>query len=131
MLADIANTVAVHPSIDLHMSIFVTRACDPTETVPSIPNCDVTMKARPSIYGLLHDLTSARGASSSPVAGSIEADGAGRYSLGRIKPSGHVGGVAVCASGPASLTTEAQNAVARLGVVRGIGAAIHVERFTL
>ena len=130
MLTDIANT-AVNSSIDLHISIFVTCLCDP-EAVPLIPSCDVTM-TRPSIYGLLQDLTSRRSASSSSTS-SVEEEGTGGHGAGRAETSGHAGGVAVCASGPASLTTEAQNAVARLGVARGIelgGAAIHVEQFTL
>ncbi|KAG8215360.1 iron reductase [Butyriboletus roseoflavus] len=129
MLTDIANT-AVNSSIDLHMSIFVTCLCQP-EAVPLIPNCDVTL-TRPSVYGLLQDLTSPRSASSS--SSSVEEDGKQFHGMGQIETSGHVGGVAVCASGPASLTMEAQNAVARLGVVRGIevgGVAIHVEQFTL
>jgi ferric-chelate reductase len=127
MLTDIANT-AVNSSIDLHISIFVTCLCDP-EAVPLIPNCDVTM-TRPSIYGLLQDLTSRRSASSHSTS-SIEEECAERHGVGR---SEHAGGVAVCASGPVSLTTEAQNAVARLGVAHGIelgGVAIHVEQFTL
>lgn len=85
---------------------------------------------RPSIYGLLQDLTSL-GRVSSPFTDSVE-DAIPRHGVGRIETS--TGGVAVCASGPASLTTEAQNAVARLGVVRGVelgGVAIHVEQFTL
>ncbi|KAF8549686.1 iron reductase [Imleria badia] len=130
MLTDIANT-AVNSSIDLHISIFVTCLCDP-EAVPLIPNCDVTM-TRPSVYGLLQDLTSP-GSASFPFSGSVEEGGPERHGVGRIETSGHTGGVAVCASGPASLTTEAQNAVARLGVARGAelgGVAIHVEQFTL
>lgn len=132
MLADIANT-AVNSSVDLHMSIFVTCLCDP-EAVPKIPNCDVTMN-RPSMYGLLQNLTgSQKGPSSSSCADKVEEDGTERHGVGRPETSGRGGGVAVCASGPASLMTEAQNAVARLGVTRGIelgGVAIHVEQFTL
>lgn len=133
MLTDIANTAAVHSSIDLHISIFVTCLCDP-EAAPLIPNCDV-MLTRPSIYGLLQDLTtSPRSASSSPTS-SVEEDGKQLRGMEQIETSGdHAGGVAVCASGPASLTTDAQNAVARLGVMRGVevgGVAIHVEQFTL
>lgn len=127
MLRDIANT-AVNCSIDLHISIFVTCLCDP-EAVPLILNCDMAL-ARPSIYTLLQDLTGPRSVSSS----SVEEDGKQLHDMERIETSSHVGGVAVCASGPASLTTEAQNAVARLGVMRGIelgGVAIHVEQFTL
>ncbi|KAH0834213.1 iron reductase [Lanmaoa asiatica] len=130
MLTDIANT-AVDSSIDLHISIFVTCLCDP-EAVPLIPNCDVTL-TRPSIYALLQDLTGPRSAPSSST-GSVEEDGKQRHGLERIETSVHARGVAVCASGPVSLTTEAQNAVARLGVMRGIelgGVAIHVEQFTL
>ncbi|KAG6377928.1 hypothetical protein JVT61DRAFT_14717 [Boletus reticuloceps] len=128
MLIDIANT-AVNSSIDLHISIFVTCLCNP-EAVPLIPNCDVTI-TKPSIYGLLQDLTGSRSASSSV---SVEEDGKVDYRVGWVETSGHAGGVAVCASGPTSLTREAQNAVARLGVLRGIelgGVAIHVEQFTL
>ena len=131
MLTDIATT-AVRSSIDLHISIFVTCLCNP-EAVPLIPNCDITM-TKPSIYGLLQDLTGPLSHPSSRT-GSVEEDGKDCRSVGqRTEMSGHAGGVAVCASGPASLTTEAQNAVARLGIVRGIelgGVAIHVEQFTL
>lgn len=44
------------------------------------------------------------------------------------------GGVAVCASGPESLIREAQNAVAKMGVVRGRevgGVGLHTELFAL
>ena len=44
------------------------------------------------------------------------------------------GGVAVCASGPESMTREAQNAVARLSMSRGAelgGVAFHAEIFAL
>ena len=44
------------------------------------------------------------------------------------------GGVAVCAAGPESMTREAQNAVARLGLTRGIelgGIGLHTELFAL
>ncbi|KAF8126327.1 iron reductase [Boletus edulis] len=119
---DIANT-AVNSSIDLHISIFVTCLCNP-EAVPLIPNCDVTI-TKPSIYGLLQDLTGSRSASSSV---SVEEDGKVHYRVGWVEANGHARG------GPTSLTREAQNAVARLGVLRGIelgGVAIHVEQFTL
>ena len=94
-----------------------------------IPNCDVIVR-RPSIYGLLQDLTGSPSPSSS-FAGSVEEEG---QVAGRMDACGQGGGVAVCASGPASLTREARNAVARIGAVRGIklgGVAIHVEQFTL
>lgn len=44
------------------------------------------------------------------------------------------GGVGVCASGPESLIREAQNAVARLGVVRGRelgGVGLHTELYAI
>ena len=43
-------------------------------------------------------------------------------------------GVAVCASGPESMTREAQNAVARIGLTKSIdvgGIALHTELFSL
>lgn len=44
------------------------------------------------------------------------------------------GGVGVCASGPESLIRETQNAVARIGTVRGVqlgGVGLHTELFAL
>ncbi|KAI6042168.1 hypothetical protein EDC04DRAFT_2662686 [Pisolithus marmoratus] len=44
------------------------------------------------------------------------------------------GGVAVCASGPESLTVETRNAVARMGVGNALklgGVVVHVESFAL
>ncbi|KAF9219855.1 iron reductase, partial [Gyrodon lividus] len=124
MLMDIANT-ASRSSINLHISIFVTCLCDP-ESIAPIPNCDVVM-IRPSVYALLQDLTTPLCSSAS--ASSVEEQA--EKTTTQFGWSGQGGGVAVCASGPESLTAEVQNAVARLGVMRGIevgGVAIHVER---
>ncbi|KIK93307.1 hypothetical protein PAXRUDRAFT_522232 [Paxillus rubicundulus Ve08.2h10] len=125
MLMDIANT-ASRSSLYLHISIFVTCLCD-TESIVHIPNCDVIM-ARPKVDGLLWDLTNPASSSASSVEEQAE------KSTTQSDWVGRGGGVAVCASGPESLTTAAQNAVARLGLSRGIelgGVAIHVERFSL
>ncbi|KAF9241279.1 iron reductase [Melanogaster broomeanus] len=126
MLMDIAKT-ALKSSIDLHISVFVTCLCDP-EAIPPIPNSDVTM-VRPSVHALLQDLTNSPSAS---YASSVEEKG--EKQAVQLDWVDQGGGVAVCACGPESLTREAQNAVARLGVRRGLelgGVAIHVENFTL
>ncbi|KAG1729971.1 iron reductase [Suillus paluster] len=124
MLVDIA-TAASDNSIDLHISIFVTCLCNP-EAVPHIPNSIVTL-SRPSVQGLLKDFISL--SPTSEKEGSIEP---------RIDESqewrSSGGGVAVCASGPESLTREARNAVARLGLTMNMdvgGIALHTELFTL
>ncbi|KIJ64231.1 hypothetical protein HYDPIDRAFT_112190 [Hydnomerulius pinastri MD-312] len=126
MLMDIAKTAA-GTSIDLHISVYVTCLCDP-EAIPPIPNCDVTI-TRPSVYRLLHDLTAY------PSSSSLHStDDETKTSTEQSDCIGRGGGLAVCASGPESLTTEAQNAVARLGMMKGLelgGVAIHVERFAL
>ena len=44
------------------------------------------------------------------------------------------GGVAVCVSGPEALTREAHNAVARVGMTKGLelgGITLHTEVFSL
>jgi len=118
MLIAIAN-VAAQSTLDLHISIFVTCLCDP-EAVPVIPNCDVKLE-RPSAYSLLCEVTA-----NSPGS-SLES------AKGNTSPV-HGGGVAVCASGPVSLTRETQNAVAKLGATKAMelgGISVHVESFTL
>jgi hypothetical protein len=122
MLIDIA-TAASNSSIDLHISIFVTCLCDP-EAVPTIPNSIVAL-SRPSIRDLLTDVIRLP----SEKEDSIETRS---DEIQEWKHSG--GGVAVCASGPESLTREAQNAVARIGLTRSIdvgGIALHTELFSL
>ncbi|KAG2139838.1 iron reductase [Suillus bovinus] len=124
MLIDIA-TAASNSTIDLHISIFVTCLCNP-EAVPHIPNSIVTL-SRPSVQDLLKDFVSL--SSSSEKEGSIE------ISCDESQTSLHSGGgVAVCASGPESLTRDVQNAVAGLGLTNNMdvgGIALHTEQFTL
>ncbi|KAI0655804.1 iron reductase [Cubamyces menziesii] len=155
MLMDIANTVA-GTSLDLHVSIFVTCLCNP-EAVPAIPNSDVTI-ARPSVTKLLREFMtppsarpSGRPTSSSEShkkkleadAHSIDSESAEDApddvenipsSSARLNWVGLGGGVAVCAAGPESLTREAQNAVARMSLTRGVelgGVALHTELFAI
>lgn len=154
MLMDIANTVA-GTSLDLHVSIFVTCLCNP-ESVPAIPNSNVTI-ARPSVTTLLREFMtppssrpSAHTASSSQSQKKLEADARSidsesaedvaedvekiPSSSARLNWVGLGGGVAVCAAGPESLTREAQNAVARMSLTRGVelgGVALHTELFAI
>ncbi|KAG1738009.1 iron reductase [Suillus lakei] len=104
MLIDIA-TAASDSTIDLHISIFRYLIS---------PNSIVTL-SRPSIQDVLRDFI--------------------RLDLMKSqKWQGSGGGVAVCASGPESLTREAQNAVARIGLTMSVdvgGIALHTELFTL
>lgn len=141
---DIAHTVA-GTSLDLHISIFVTCLCSPEE-VPPIPNSEITI-VRPSISALLRDLVTppsslvlSTSSSSSMVMpddklGAAEEQGDGKsVSQSKLEWVGLGGGVAVCAAGPESLTREAQNAVARLGLTRGVelgGIGLHTELFAL
>jgi ferric-chelate reductase len=133
MLMDIANTAA-GTSLDLHISVFVTCLCNP-EAVPRIPNSDVTM-VRPSVHSLLNNLLTIPGSSSSnSVSVDIEEDAGEKLDQGpKLNWVGLGGGVAVCASGPETLTREAHNAVARIGMRKGVelgGIALHTELFSL
>lgn len=133
MLMDIANAVA-GSSLDLHVSIFVTCLCSP-EDVPPIPNSEVTV-LRPSVTTLLRDLVTPPSSSPSydDKLSAEEQQDADFISQPKLEWVGLGGGVAVCAAGPESLTREAQNAVARLGLTRGIelgGIGIHTELFAL
>ena len=115
MLMDIANAVA-GTSLDLHVSIYVTCLCNP-EAVPPIPNSEVTIY-RPSVGQLLTELVTP------PAEDAPE----------KLAWAGTGGGVAVCASGPELLLRETQNAVARIGLTRGMelgGIGLHTELFTL
>lgn len=70
MLIDIANTASNSSTLDVYISVYVTCLCNP-EAIPDIPNCNVTL-LRPSVYHLLHDLTtppsSGKNSSRSPPA---------------------------------------------------------------
>ncbi|THH28732.1 hypothetical protein EUX98_g5458 [Antrodiella citrinella] len=137
-LMAIAETAALSSSFDLHISIFVTCVCNP-DAIPLIPNSDVTIY-RPSVTALLHEMTFAPSGSSrdtqSLSASSLDEDVEIGEKVVRSKLPwvGLGGGVGVCASGPESLIREAQNAVAKLGVVRGReigGVGLHTELFAM
>jgi len=122
MLVDIA-TAASNSSIDFHISIFVTCLCDP-EAVPVIPN-SIVMLSHPSVHDLLNDFI--RLPSEKKPSIKMQSDD----SQGWKYPDG---GIAVCASGPESMTREAQNAIARIGLTKSIdvgGIALHPELFSL
>ncbi|KAF9565746.1 hypothetical protein CPC08DRAFT_157968 [Agrocybe pediades] len=124
---DIA-TLAVQSSatdypVQVHMTVYVTCLCDP-DAVPDIPNCDFIVE-RPSVHSLLMD-------AASPEQRSSEKEEDAPFSKLHFADGG---GLAVCASGPESLTREASNAVARMqlmgqaGKLGGIG--LHTEVFAL
>jgi ferric-chelate reductase len=129
LLVDIANTAA-GSSLDVHISVFVTCLCAPEE-LPDIPNLRITL-IRPSVHDILVDLvTPPRDADASVV--DIE-NGDAQPISSCLKWVGLGGGVAVCASGPESMTREAHNAVARLSMSQGAelgGIAFHAEIFAL
>ncbi|KAK7676992.1 hypothetical protein QCA50_020021 [Cerrena zonata] len=147
MLMEIANIVATSSSLDLHISIYVTCLCDPS-AVPPIPNSDVTV-FRPSVTTLLQELVSppeslpsqarlSALSTHSSDSHSNEDDDAEedleKCMKSKLQWVGLGGGVAVCASGPESLIRESQNAVAKMGVMRGVelgGVALHTELFAL
>ena len=142
-LTAIANTAAASSTLDLHISIFVTCICNP-DAVPPIPNSDVTI-FRPSVTSILRELTTPPSAAcddaaslSSLTSSAIEqADMevlAEKAVKCKLPWTGFGGGVAVCASGPETLIRESQNAVAKLGVMKGRelgGIALHTELFAL
>ncbi|KAG2099236.1 iron reductase [Suillus discolor] len=126
MLIDIA-TAASNSTIDLHISIFITcsQACDP-EAVHHIPNSIVAL-SRPAVHNLLRDFISFPSSCEKEDSTDMQCDES-------HKLMGLGGGVAVCASGPESLTRDVRNAVARLGLTMGMdvgGIALHTEQFTL
>lgn len=121
MLMDIAEAAAEEPSLDLHISIFVTCLCDAADAIPEIPNSVVTC-TRPDVRQLLAGMLPAE---------DVEDENKREAGVERVVCQG---GVGVCASGPESLTCEAANAVARLGPVHGKrvgGIALHTEVFSL
>ena len=158
-LMDIATIVvssATTPTpLSLHVSIYVTGSGNP-DVVPPIPHCDV-IALRPSVYQILLDVidgskddASATGGSvpalisshskdpeSDPVTQAIpiddeDSDLSISQKLPYIKPGERL---AVCGSGPASLTTEIANAVSRFQLSkkgRGLGLiGLHNEAFAL
>ncbi|KAF8890942.1 iron reductase [Infundibulicybe gibba] len=134
-LMDIANRAA-GSSVDLHISIYVTCLCNP-DAVPPIPNCDVTI-VRPSIHALLNNILTPpppSGTKRDSASISSEADESVDTNVtNKLRWVGLGGGVGVCASGPESMTREASNAVARLGLTRGMelgGIDLHTELFSM
>lgn len=127
MLTDIANTVE-GTSLDLHVSIYVTCLCNP-EAVPSIPNSEVSIY-RPSVTQLLQGLVTP------PNQASLndESEKSAKSLSAKLEWVGLGGGVGVCASGPESLIRETQNAVAKMGLSRGVelgGIGLHTELFAM
>lgn len=101
MFTDLARK-ADASTIDLRMTIYVTRTCNP-DVIPQYPNCQVTLN-RPFVGDMLSCLLEDESALD--------------------------GGVAVCASGPASLTRETRKVVANTALLKGIalgGIALHTE----
>ena len=157
MLTEIAHTLA-GTSLDLHVSVYVTCLCQP-ENVPPVPNMDVLVAERPAVVRLLRELVTpprsrpnalshanasaggdakaakAEEAEDVEVASlSSEEGGAPLCASDKLNWVGLGGGVAVCAAGPETMTREARNAVARVGLTRGVelgGVALHTELFAM
>ncbi|KAF7433701.1 hypothetical protein PC9H_005664 [Pleurotus ostreatus] len=119
LLATIVDT-AMKSTLDLHISIFVTslRSLLPDVT---LPNTDIRV-GRPSISALLRSFASMP-------------HGPNRALTDKeLAMPPQYGGVAVCASGPESLTREAANAVVQVNLSQGIrlgGIALHTEKFSM
>ena len=130
MLMDIANAVS-GTSLDLHVSIYVTCLCNP-EAVTPIPNSEVSIY-RPSVGKLLRELVTPPESTSSSASEKAEAE-VKASPAAKLEWVGTGGGVGVCASGPEALCRETQNAVAKLGLTRGIplgGIGLHTELFAM
>ncbi|KAJ8081405.1 ferric-chelate reductase Frp1 [Marasmius tenuissimus] len=151
VLGDVAGLVAKadKEDLDLHISVFVTCLCNPDE-VPVISNMDVMVR-RPEVREVLKGVVSSPPASLKDVASGArgdsdssivevpdidtEANGVDVPTIisTKLRWAGLGGGLAVCASGPESLTREASNAVAALSMTRGVelgGVALHTEVYT-
>jgi ferric-chelate reductase len=133
---DIATT-AMESSLHLHISVYVTCLCDP-EAVPTIPNMDVIVD-RPHVTAILKDFilsssASPRLSTTSDVESCDEKIVEPMEDL-MSSSGGNSGGIAVCASGPCSLTRETQHAVAKMSAtevgVKAGGIALHTEMFVL
>ena len=156
-LMDIAHAAASSSTslapLYLHISIYVTCLCNP-EAIPPIPNCDVTI-VRPSLRNVIMDFMNPSGtpskadfleSASSPPGipdqekgvtrdvETLESEAVGNI-RGKLPSALGGGGLAVCASGPQSMTREAANAVAWIQMSgRGSqlgGVGLHTEVFTL
>jgi ferric-chelate reductase len=112
MLSQLAHAVQ-GSSLILRVQCFVTCLCDP-RGLPTIPNSSVSLD-KPSLATILAPLIS-------PTDEEKQ-----MFRLG-------CGGVGVAASGPERLTSEAQNAVARIGPKRARdvgGVEIHTEMYCI
>ncbi|KAJ6607676.1 Ctr copper transporter family-domain-containing protein [Mycena sp. CBHHK59/15] len=119
-------------ALELKIRIYVTRLCNTYAVLP-IPGCDVTV-GRPSVAAVLNDIvfdssssspeyrSSSDSAASSTEAVLLREKGVNSDAEGQRTRQG-AGGIAVIASGPASLIREASNVVARANLV-GRGGAL-------
>jgi len=115
-LLDIAN-MAKGSSLQVNMRCFVTCLCDP-EAIPDIPNFEVLINDKPSVAELLR-----------PLLAPCHRDTEAKHAMPSVG-----GGLAIAASGPLSLTEEAQNTVAGIkaaDVRRVGGVGLHTELFCL
>lgn len=143
MLQDIAHTAARCPTLDLHISVYVTCLCDP-EAVPDIPNSLVTM-TRPVPVNLLQSFihpaaplsgseTGGTGVTGESVEVGPEKKLSEAYGVPVLANGWVSGGVGVCAAGPESLARGVANAVARVGMLHGArvgGIELHTEVYAL
>ncbi|KAF8649007.1 hypothetical protein AX16_006121 [Volvariella volvacea WC 439] len=172
-LAQIAEAVEVTSSLDLCITIYVTRMKNPEE-IPLTWNQDVR-SGRPSVHALLQEMvtpppeiklnpipspsanssahallqvtthlgfdndsdTSSNDGTDDDIVVTSSKDlidaepGRVGHKLGWV---GLGGGLAVCVSGPESLTVEASNAVVKLSLARGVeigGIGLHTEVFSV
>lgn len=148
----------------LHISIYVTCLCNP-DAVPLIQNCHVTVARPSVYRILTELITPLRPGTDATIppcklSSSAKSDPhmltVGQFSKSDVNPQTNInmideedpvplpmklpwielgGGVAVCASGPESLTTEAANAVSRIKMTKkshNLGEiALHTELFSL
>jgi ferric-chelate reductase len=154
LLRAIALAAAEGRGLELRISIYVTCLCA-REEVPEIPGMEVRVGGRPDMRGLVAGMIGKGGAGEKgkesvdmemcgcgcaipEKEGSVSEEGEGEGSVEQEKrekgsccsEEQFEGRLAVCASGPGSLTREAANAVARwAGVGRGVG--LHTEVFAI
>ncbi|KAJ3827208.1 iron reductase [Lentinula raphanica] len=135
LILPIANVVADSPELDLPISAYVTCLCNP-EAVPPIPNSDVLMLAqRPDTLKILENAVVLAGGSDNEdvkYQGSTPEPSEASAKLQWVGLGG--AGVAVCTSGPGTLTREASNAVAKSSLLRESelgGVGLHTEVFSV
>ncbi|KAL5520219.1 hypothetical protein ACEPAG_9432 [Sanghuangporus baumii] len=107
LLSTIASRASTSDStLDLHITIFITRASPSDEETPDIlfPNCDIIF-TRPTIREVIDDFASI-----------CEAADAENPSANLMSSRLDWESLAICAAGPESLTNETKNSVARLAL---------------